>query len=676
MSKQPPDKYKCLKLRINKILDSSIIYNNKNVANTIDDAIKRTNKIVIKSYMLLRLWILKKYESRTIIPNITTDTIKIAFKSVIETKKKPSGNNLILLNELKELYKNDITDKFENGSKLSTILNYYAITMLTSINNNIKNNFINYINRYINSYFLIKHENEIKNKEFKKQLFKNLNILKKDIFENTNKCEGYYKVWLEEHRSKIVPNYEANENIYIVLKNTPQLFFKYMIYMNIELSKLKKSQFQFFPIQSNTILRHIQIDTSALIELFENKVSEVFKNIEIQKVIIWSNIFNINKQLKNYVFDYTIITDGYSTALRFLHKDYVEIEKDKKTKMKLGNTIKNNRLKGLSKENKEIEKEIIKKEKAEQIKAKANEKAKANAKEKENKKLKEKLQVNENTKVKVGESIIKTTTINNCEFPYIDDIVNKKDLEGKHIFIDPGKRSLFTMMDDNNKFISYTNKEHMEKTKRLKYSKKLNIYKTTLGITTIETELTGFNSKSCIVEDFKKYIKKKLEVNEKVTNLYNNNDNKFKQYNWYSFINKKRAEDNLLNKIEKEYSKDHIVIIGDWSIGKQMSNFISTPNITLKRKLKERFKVYNIDEFRTSCLNYKTENRCENLILPSPITGINYKMHSILTYKMENNRLGCINRDKNGCYNIKKLFNTYMTSGNRPERYRRGVKID
>jgi hypothetical protein len=655
MSKQPPDKYKCLKLRSTKILDNSIIYNNKNVVNTIDDAIKRTNKIVIKSYMLLRLWILKKYESGSIIPNITNDTIKIAFKSVIENKKKPSGNNLILLSELKELYKNDITDTFEDGTKLSTILNYYAITMLTSINNNIKNNFINYINRYVNSYFLIKYENEIKNKEFKKQLFKDLNILKKDIFENTNNCDEKYKGWLTDNRSKLVPNYETNENIYILLKNTPQLCFKHMIYMNIELSKLKKPQFQFFPIQSNLILRHIQIDTSALIELFENKVSEVFKNIEIQKPIIWYNLFKINKKIKNYVFDYTIITDGYSTALRFLHKDYVEIEKDKKTKMKLGNTIRNNRLKGLTKEDKELEKEVIKKEKALQIKDKAKNKAKV--------------------KVKISENIINTTGINNCEFPYIDDIVNKIELEGKHIFIDPGKRSLFTMMDDNNKFISYTNKEHMEKTKRLKYSKKLNTYKINLGITSIETELTGFNSKSCIVEDFKKYIKKKLEVNDKVLDLYNNN-NKFRQYKWYSFINKKRAEDNLLNKIEKEYSKEHKVIIGDWSIGKQMSNFISTPNITLKRKLKERFKVYNIDEFRTSCLNYKTENKCENLILPSPITGTNYKMHSILTYKMENNRLGCINRDKNGCYNIKKLFDTHMTLGNRPERYRRGVKID
>ena len=52
----------------------------------------------------------------------------------------------------KELYKNDITDKFEYGSKLSTILNYYAFTILILINNNnnIKNNILNYINRYIN----------------------------------------------------------------------------------------------------------------------------------------------------------------------------------------------------------------------------------------------------------------------------------------------------------------------------------------------------------------------------------------------------------------------------------------------------------------------------------------------------------------------------------------------
>jgi hypothetical protein len=41
-------------------------------------------------------------------------------------------------------------------------------------------------------------------------------------------------------------------------------------------------------------------------------------------------------------------------------------------------------------------------------------------------------------------------------------------------------------------------------------------------------------------------------------------------------------------------------------------SYISTPNLGLKRKLAEYFTIYNIDEFKTSCLNYKTENKCEN----------------------------------------------------------------
>jgi hypothetical protein len=104
-----------------------------------------------------------------------------------------------------------------------------------------------------------------------------------------------------------------------------------------------------------------------------------------------------------------------------------------------------------------------------------------------------------------------------------------------------------------------------------------------------------------------------------------------------------------------------------------MSNYISTPNIKLKRKLKERFDVYNIDEFRTSCINYKTEELCNNLKLfyNSSIR----KMHSILTYKMENSRLGCINRDINGCNNIKKLFNCYLTSVEIPQVYSRKYKL-
>ena len=42
------------------------------------------------------------------------------------------------------------------------------------------------------------------------------------------------------------------------------------------------------------------------------------------------------------------------------------------------------------------------------------------------------------------------------------------------------------------------------------------------------------------------------------------------------------------------------------------------------------------------------------------------KLHSVLTFQMENtenesnNRIDCINRDYNGCLNIRKIFHSYM----------------
>ena len=102
--------------------------------------------------------------------------------------------------------------------------------------------------------------------------------------------------------------------------------------------------------------------------------------------------------------------------------------------------------------------------------------------------------------------------------------------------------------------------------------------------------------------------------------------------------------------------------------------FYINPKFRIKRKLNTRFEVYNIDEFRTSCLNYKTEELCNNLYLPDK-RNIERKMHSILTFKMENKRKGCINRDKNGCKNIQKVFNHYIETGERPEKYKRDYKF-
>jgi len=669
---EPPDKYRCLKLPI-----SSIIYKNDDkkeattkTLETLQNAILRTNSITTKTYFLLRLWILHKYHNNQPIPEITTDTISMCMKSVMKASsgQKPKGDNAILLQEFQNLH----SFPLEDGSNLSSVLDYYSTTMLTSIENNIKLHFFDYIKRYINSYFCHLYQDQLDDKDFKKQLYKDLNAIKNDILNNTVICDEKYHSWLNTNRYNIVPeSYEVS--YYYDIKVSPYKYLKHMIFMCLGLESIERKSFQFFPLQTNAIPRHIQVDTKALVELLvdtethksqldiwikqskeiqtgknkgkpKNKTkADLYNCLEEKKEFIWDTFWNINQKLKDYVFDYTIITDGYVTSLRFLHKDYVEEERLKKERKKEGKRA----LQGLTKE----EKDKIKEEKKQKLKEKAKQK---------------KLENKSTTKKKEQTEI--------QEFPYVDEIP-KEELQGKHIFIDPGKRTIFTMMDDDGNFLSYTNRQYLKETKRLKYQSLMKNYKDKIGITEIEHGLSQYNSKTCNIEKFKEYIIAKLEANTKLVPLYQHF--KFRQYKWYGYINKKRTEDNLLNKITKKYSKDHIIVIGDWSIGKQMRNFISTPNLTLKRKLKEKFKVYNIDEFRTSCLSYKTEEVCENLYLTfkKDPKQKERKMHSILTYKMENNRKGCINRDKNGCKNIQKVFESYMETGERPERYRREYKL-
>jgi hypothetical protein len=680
--KEPPDKYRCLKLPI-----SSILFSNKEKEEEVKEtmeilqkAIVRTNAITSKTYFLLRLWVLHKYHNNQEISEITTDTISMAMKSIIKSSsgQKPKGNNAILLQEFQKLHSFGL----EDGSNLSSILDYYATTMITAIENNTKMRFFDYIKRYVNSYFKHLYQDQLENKEFKKQLYREINLVKNDIINNTLTCDEKYHSWLKENRYKIVPEIFAKPDepmetsYYYDIKITPYKYLKHMIFMCLELEKIERKSFQFFPIQTNAIPRHIQVDTKALVELFVDtekhqklldiwitKTSEIksgknkgnpknktkadlYNCLEQNKEFIWNTFFNISQSRKNYVFDYTIITDGYVTSLRFLHKDFVEEEQEKKDKKKAGKKA----LQGLTKE----EKNKIKEEKKQLQKELAKQKRLAN-KDKPKKSKKEEKQ-------------------ENPEFPYIDELP-KQVLEGKHIFIDPGKRSLFSMMDDDGNYFSYTNRQYLKETKRLKYQALLKNYKDRIEITKIEEGLNKYNSKTCNIEKFQEYITAKIKANETLVPLYQ--EVKFRQYKWYAYINKKRTEDNMVNKIANKYSKHHIIIIGDWSIGKQMRNFISTPNLTLKRKLQETFKVYNIDEFRTSCLSHKTEQVCENLYLKfkKDPKQKQRKIHSILTYQMENNRNGCINRDKNGCKNIQKVFNSYMETGERPEKYKREYKI-
>ena len=93
----PPDKYRCLKYRLSRILNI-----NSPIYPILQDAVTRVNAITTKAYLVLRLWVLNKYHNNIDIPIITEDIIKMAFISVYNCKKLPQGNNLSLLQEFKK----------------------------------------------------------------------------------------------------------------------------------------------------------------------------------------------------------------------------------------------------------------------------------------------------------------------------------------------------------------------------------------------------------------------------------------------------------------------------------------------------------------------------------------------------------------------------------------------
>ena len=53
----------------------------------------------------------------------------------------------------------------------------------------------------------------------------------------------------------------------------------------------------------------------------------------------------------------------------------------------------------------------------------------------------------------------------------------------------------------------------------------------------------------------------------------------------------------------EEFGRDIKFVIGDWS-NKGKLKYISTPNLSLKRKLAKHFKVYLIDEYLTSQIHH------------------------------------------------------------------------
>src|SRR5205085_5229707 len=133
-----------------------------------------------------------------------------------------------------------------------------------------------------------------------------------------------------------------------------QKHFKHMIYMCIELEKVKGKSFQFFPIRSNIIPKYIPIDTASVVDLFvyEDK-KQYLDDIEGCKEQMWSELLNTTDPIfkhKHFSFDHRITTDGFAVSIQLLNKDRMAEEKLKKSNKKRANQLKRESYEGLTPE--------------------------------------------------------------------------------------------------------------------------------------------------------------------------------------------------------------------------------------------------------------------------------------------------------------------------------------
>ncbi len=220
---------------------------------------------------------------------------------------------------------------------------------------------------------------------------------------------------------------------------------------------------------------------------------------------------------------------------------------------------------------------------------------------------------------------------------------------------DPNKHSLIYLIDEDNKQLRYTNTQRAQESGRKKYNKIILKEKEKHKIIEEETKLSKFNSKTMDYNDFKDYIKAKIEFNNNTREFYN--DIKFRKFKWRVFVGLRKSEDKFLSRIGKTYGENILIGYGDWSECKQMKNVMPSKGIGLRRLISKKYKTPLINE----CYTSKLCNKCHN-----ELTNYN-ELHRVLVCQSQKcnsseskNKITFINRDINASLNILNLLKDWI----------------
>jgi hypothetical protein len=624
---KPPEFFKSIKTSLKSVLKHPEL-NTK----IINDAVVKSNKIVIHTLQFLKLYLLDYYENNNqTLPIVSKELINNSMKVVCGEKtekrgKPPNKETIEMKDKLITFYNQHYLPLTQNDpidyAGLNTTLDYLKEDVITMYENNIQLHYVEYVERYVN---VVWKKKLIVNKIRKlgktkmerdariRTLCADLRKIKNDLLNVDDKpyqSNHHYHKWITQQKQHILPpktKYEKNSVMYD-LKCKTMDYLPCMIYMMKQVENDDESVNNVFPLRSEITPKYIRLDTTTLVNLLlrkEHGTKGFFKTkgeLKKNEDKLWKFFFRTERKMfhkTGFSFHHMVSTDGIGLSILFLRDDLV----GKKLPMMK---------KGISKE------------------------------------------------------------------LYIDELDDYSALRDKTIVgIDPGKDDLIYCLDNASKdanVFRYSQDQRRKETKMKKYNNIILGMKTNKieGKTIIEyeTELSHFNRKSLQITKFKEYLQEKNRINHILFRFYRKE--LFRKLKFGKYINIRRNEQKMISDFKKTYGNPEnvVICIGDWEQRKQMK--YKEPTLgkgirTLFRK--NNYDVFLVDEFRSSCKCSKCDGGiCEKFMVREHPNKKKNKdelrlIHGLLHCK---NGCGSWNRDRNGSSNIYKIAKNAINNIDRP----------
>ena len=611
---KPSEFFKSTKTSLKSILKHPEINTRK-----INDVVIKAHKIVIHTLQFLKMYILHHYQTHSqTIPIIDKVLILNVMKVVCGEKhtkkgKPPKKETLELIENLTSFYTehyNPYTQPEQlDYEYMSNVLSYLCEDIMTMYENNIQLHYVDYVERFVNvvwkkkmlvekirKIFPTKKEREARVRQLEKELRK----IKNDILNVDSNVDytshPHYHKWITQQKKCILPNKKfQKQSIYYDLKCKPMDYFPCMIAMMKRVETDEETISNVFPLRSSISPGYIRLDTITLVNLLLRK--------EQGKKSDYNNQGNTKKH------EDKIWKFFFSTEKKVFRKNDFSFHHMISTD-------------GVGVSILFIRDDLV------------------------GKRL-------PNAKKGVSKEL------------YIDELNDYSALRDKTIVgVDPGKEDLIYCVDDASKdanVFRYSQNQRRKETKIKKYNNIILGMKTNKiqgkSVVEYETELSLYNRKTLCIDKFKAYINEKNRINHILFDFYAKY--LFRKLKFGRHINIKRNEQKMISNFKKMYGNPEnvVICIGDWEQRKQMKYKDPTLGIGMRSLLrKNKYKVYLVDEFRSSCKCSKCDGGvCEKFMVrknPRPNKDDMRLVHGLLHCK---NGCGEWNRDRNGSSNIYKI---------------------